>query len=145
MKLYRGNIGDFTGGIFASWFVTGVKGPVAFATGFVEMPCSPWSLFYRIISPFGGRTYLGAAVDQETSAASGDFGEVFFNFMLVVNNHLGSEGNDQPLFFGEAPAFLRTNGNPVVDAAMRWLIERLPNLLRTEWEPRALNWTHPLD
>ena len=27
MKLYRGNIGDFTGGIFASWFMTGVKGP----------------------------------------------------------------------------------------------------------------------
>ena len=26
MKLYRGNIGDFTGGIFASWFVTGVNG-----------------------------------------------------------------------------------------------------------------------
>jgi hypothetical protein len=65
MKLYRGNIGDFTGGIVASWFVTGVKGPVAFATGFVEMPCAPWSLFYRWMSPFGGRTYLGAAVDQE--------------------------------------------------------------------------------
>ena len=134
MKLYRGNFGDFSGGIFASWFVTGMKGPVAFATGFVEMPCAPWSLFYRWISPFGGRTYLGAAVGQETSAASGDFGEVFFNFMLVVNNHLASEGNDQPLFFGEAPAFLRTNGNPVVDAAMRWLIERSPNLFRTDWE-----------
>jgi hypothetical protein len=86
------------------------------------------------MSPFGGKTYVGAAVDQETSAASGDFGEVFFNFMLVVNNQLASEGNDQPLFFGEAPAFLRTNGNPAVDAAMRWLIERSPNLLGTDWE-----------
>ena len=47
MKLYRGNIGDFTGGIVASWFVTGVKGPVAFATGFVEMRYAPWCLFYR--------------------------------------------------------------------------------------------------
>ena len=47
---------------------------------------------------------MGAAVDRETYAASGDFGEVFFNFMLVVNNHLVSEGNDQPLFFGEALA-----------------------------------------
>jgi hypothetical protein len=134
MKLYRGNIGDFTGGIFASWFMTGVKGPMAFATGFVEMPCAPWSLFYRWMSPFGGRTYLGAAVDQETSAASGDFGEVFFNFMLVVNNHLASKGNDQPFFFGEAPAFVRTNGNPAVDAAMRSLIGRSPNLLGTDWE-----------
>jgi hypothetical protein len=42
MKLYRGDIGDFTGAIVASWFVTGVKGPMAFATGFVEMPCAPW-------------------------------------------------------------------------------------------------------
>ena len=134
MKLYRGDIGDFTGGIVASWMVTGVKGPMAFATGFVETLCAPWSLFYRWMSPFGGTTYLGAAVDQETSAASGDFGEVFFNFMLVVNNHLALKGNDQPLFFGEAPAFIRTNGNPAVDAAMRWLIERSPNLLGTDWE-----------
>jgi hypothetical protein len=52
MKLYRGNIGDFTGGIVASWFVTGVKGPVAFATGFVEMRYAPWCLFYRGMSPY---------------------------------------------------------------------------------------------
>jgi hypothetical protein len=26
-----------------------------------------------------------------------------------------SEGNDQPLFFGGAPAFVRTNGNPAAD------------------------------
>jgi hypothetical protein len=80
--------------------------------------------------PTGGRTYVGAAVEAELSAVSDGFGEVFFNFMIGLNNHL--IGTTEPFLAG-APAFIRTNGNPQVDAIMRWLIESAPNLLDFDW------------
>ena len=66
--------------------------------------------------------YLGSTVDKEISAASGNFFDVFFNHMMALNNYLALSSRDAPEFLGEVPSFIRTNGNPDVDAAMRWLI-----------------------
>jgi hypothetical protein len=130
LKAYNGNFDGLTGGIFASWFVLGAKGPMAHAVGYVETPDRPWSLFYRWMSPAGGKAYVGAGIEAELSAVSEGFGEVSFNFMIGVNNHL--IGTTEPFLAG-APVFIRTNGNPQVDAIMRWLIESAPNLLDFDW------------
>ena len=82
----------------------------------------PWSLFYRRMHFAGAKTYLGAAIDKEISAASGSFFDAFFNHMIALNNYLALNSRDAPEFLGEVPSFIRTNGNPAVDAAMRWLI-----------------------
>jgi hypothetical protein len=138
LKPYNGNFDALTGSIFASWFVHG--GPMAHAVGYVETSDRPWSLFYRWMSPGGGKTYVGAAVEAELSAVSEGFGEVFFNFMISVNNHFIS--TTEPFLAG-APVFIRTNGNRQVDAIMRWLIKFAPNLLDFDWgRERYLGQTH---
>jgi hypothetical protein len=122
VTLDEGHFDTLTGGILASWFILEPKEPTASAVGFAETAQRPWSLFYRWMRPTGGKAYLGAALDQEISAASGDFGEVFFNLMIGLNNHLLVAGGcKRPVFAGGAPTFIRTNGNPEVDAVMRWL------------------------
>src|SRR5262245_46249988 len=89
LKLYDGDFADLTGGIFASWFVLSSRGPTAFAVGFAETADQPWALFYRWMSCTGGKTYLGAPVAQEIAAAPEcEFGDVFLNFMLALNNHI---------------------------------------------------------
>jgi hypothetical protein len=133
IRLYDGDFDELTGGIFASWFISNPKGPTASAVGFVETADMPWALFYRRMQSTGGRTYLGAAVDEEISAAPDNFGEVVFNLMIGLTNHIACSGCDEPLF-SEIPTFVRTNGNPDVDAAMRWLIANAPNLRGAEWE-----------
>ena len=125
IKLYEGDFDDLTGGIFASWFIFNPNGPTAFAVGFAETADMPWSLFYRRMHPTGAKTYLGAAIDEEISAASGNFFDVFFNLMIGLNNYLAMNSPDT-LFSEGAPTFIRTNGNPAVDAAMRWLIANPP-------------------
>jgi hypothetical protein len=130
LKPYNGSFDALTGSIFASWFELSTKGPMAHAVGYAETSDRPWSLFYRWMRPAGNKAYLGAAVKEELSAASEDFGGVFFNFMIGLNNHL--VGTDEQ-FLSEAPVFIRTNGNPQVDAAMRWLVENSPNLLDLDW------------
>jgi hypothetical protein len=52
---YLGNFDALTGSIFASWFEFGAKGPRAHAVGYVETLNRPWSLFYRWMSPAGGK------------------------------------------------------------------------------------------
>ena len=130
-KPYTGSFDALTGSIFASWFALGADGPMAHAVGYAEMADRPWSLFYRWMCPAGGRAYVGAAIREELSALSEDFGEMFFNFMLGLNNHLIC--TDEP-FLPEAPAFIRTNGNPLVDATMRWLVESSPDFFDLDWE-----------
>jgi hypothetical protein len=130
LKPYNGSFDALTGSIFASWFELSTKGPMAHAVGYAETSDRPWSLFYRWMCPAGSQAYLGAAVKEELLAASEDFGGVFFNFMIGLNNHLVGTGEQ---FLSEAPAFIRTNGNPQVDAAMRWLVENSPNLLDLDW------------
>jgi hypothetical protein len=130
LEPYTGKFDALTGSIFASWFVLGAKGPMAHAVGYVEAPRRPWSLFYRWMSPLGGNAFVGAAIEAELSAGSDGFGEVFFNFMIGLNNCL--LGTTEP-FLVRAPAFIRTNGNPQVDAIMRWLIETAPNLHDLDW------------
>jgi hypothetical protein len=130
-KPYTGSFDALTGSIFASWFALGANGPMAHAVGYAEMADRPWSLFYRWMCPAGGRAYVGAAIREELSALSEDFGEMFFNFMFGLNNHLIC--TDEP-FLPEAPAFIRTNGNPLVDATMRWLVESSPDFFDLDWE-----------
>ena len=92
-KPYTGDFDALTGSIFASWFVLGAKGPMANVVGYAEMPDEPWSLFYRRMCPAGGKAYVGSAIQKELSALSDDFGELFFNFMLGLNNYLVLCGN----------------------------------------------------
>jgi hypothetical protein len=130
VTLDEGHFDTLTGGIFASWFILDPTEPTASAAGFAETAQRPWSLFYRWMRPAGGKAYLGAPLDQEISAASGDFGELFFNLMIGLNNHLLTAGGcKQPVFAGGAPTFIRTNGNPEVDAVMRWLFAHP----KTDW------------
>ncbi len=131
LKPYDGDFDALTGGIFASWFVLGPKGPTAFAVGFAEMAHRPWSLFYRRMRPTGANTYLGAGIDEEIAAAD-NFLEVFFNLMLCLNNYLAATGVEEPLF-SEIPAIVRTNGNPAVDTALSWVIAHAPGLLEADW------------
>jgi hypothetical protein len=119
LKPYNGSFDALTGSIFASWFELSTKGPIAHAVGYAETPDRPWSLFYRWMCPAGSKAYVGAAVKEELSAASEDFGGVFFNFMIGLNNHL--VGTCEQLL-SEAPTFIRTNGNPQVDDG--WLNTR---------------------
>ena len=123
IKLYEGDFDDLTGAIFASWFMFNPNGPTACAVGFVETADMPWSLFYRRMHPTGAKTYLGASIEEEISAAPSNFGEVFFNFVLGLDNHFLVRGGDKGTFSEGAPSFIRTNGNPGVDAAMIGLIE----------------------
>jgi hypothetical protein len=123
-KPYTGSFDALTGSIFASWFVLGANGPMAHAVGYAELSDRPWSLFYRRICPSGSRAYVGAAIKEELSALSEDFGELFFNFLLGLNNYLVS--TDEP-FLPDAPAFICTNDNQQVDATMRWLVKTLPD------------------
>jgi hypothetical protein len=132
-KPYTGSFDALTGSIFASWFALGPRGPMVYAVGYAEMSDGPWSLFYRRISPAGGRAHVGAGIKEQLSALSEDFGEMFFNFMLGLNNYLILIGTDEP-FLPQAPAFIRTNGNPLVDATMRWLIESSPEFFDLDWE-----------
>jgi hypothetical protein len=133
VRLYAGDVDDLTGAVFASWFVFGPNGPAAFAVGFAETAHIPWSLFYRRMHFAGAKTYLGAAIDKEIAAASGNFLEAFFNHMIALNNYLSLNSRDAPEFLGEVPSFIRTNGNPEVDAAMRWLIADTADRLGTDW------------
>ena len=123
IKLYEGDFHDLTGAVFASWFMFNPNGPTACAVGFVETADMPWSLFYRRMHPTGAKTYLGASIEEEISAAPSNFGEVFFNFVLGLDNHFLVRGGDKGTFSEGAPSFIRTNGNPGVDAAMIGLIE----------------------
>ena len=133
VKLYAGDFDDLTGAVFASWFVFSPNGPTAFAVGFAETAHMPWSLFYRRMHFAGAKTYFGAAIDKEISAASGNFFDAFFNHMIALNNYLALNSRDAPEFLGEVPSFIRTNGNPEVDAAMRWLIADTADRLGTDW------------
>ena len=133
VTLYAGDVDDLTGAVFASWFVFSPNGPTAFAVGFAETAHIPWSLFYRRMHFAGAKTYLGAAIDTEISAASGNFFHAFFNHMIALNNYLALNSRDAPEFLGEVPSFIRTNGNPEVDAAMRWLIADTADRLGTDW------------
>ena len=83
--------------------------------------------------PTGAKTYLGAAIDEEISAAPSNFGDVFFNFVLGLDNYFVVTGGDKRTFSEGAPSFIRTNGNPEVDAAMRGLIASAPNLRENDW------------
>ena len=98
IKLYEGDFDDLTGGIFASWFMFNPNGPTACAVGFAETADMPWSLFFRRMHPTGAKTYLGAAIDEEISAAPGNFFEVFFNLMLGLNNYLAMNSRDKRCF-----------------------------------------------
>jgi hypothetical protein len=139
-KPYTGSFDALAGSVFASWFTLGADGPMAHAVGYAEMRDRPWSLFYRRMRPAGERTYVGAPIKEQLSALSEDFGELFFNFLLGLNNYL--IGTDE-LFLPQAPAFIRTNGNPLVDAAMRWLIESSPDFFDFDWErERCLRRTY---
>ena len=109
VKLYAGDVDDLTGAIFASWFIFSPNGPTAFAVGFAETAHMPWSLFYRRMHLAGAKTYLGAPIDTEISAASGNFIDAFFNNMIALNNYLVLNGRDAPEFLGEVPSFIRTN------------------------------------
>jgi hypothetical protein len=133
VKLYESDFDDLTGAVFASWFVFSTNGPTAFAVGFAETTHMPWSLFYRRMHFAGAKTYFGAAIDKENSAASGSFFDAFFNHMIALNNYLALNSRDAPEFLGEVPSFIRTNGNPEVDAAMRWLIADTGERLGTDW------------
>jgi len=92
-----------------------------------------WFLFYRRMHFTGAKTYLGAALDKEISADSGHFFDAFFDHMIALNNYLAPSSRDEPEFLGEVPSFIRTNDNPDVDAAMRWLIADTGELLGTDW------------
>jgi hypothetical protein len=81
----------------------------------------------------GAKTYLGGTVEKEISAASGNFFDAFFNHMIALNNYLALNSRDAPEFLGEVPSFIRTNGNPEVDAAMRWLIADTADRIGTDW------------
>ena len=133
MRLYAGDVDDLTGAVFASWFVFSLNGPTAFAVGFAETTHMPWSFFYRRMHFAGAKTYWGAAIDTEISVASGNFFDAFFNHMIALNNYLALNSRDAPEFLGEVPSFVRTNGNPEVDAAMRWLIADTADRLGTDW------------
>jgi hypothetical protein len=133
-KFHAGDLDGLTGAVFASWFAVSPNGrPTSFAVGFAETPDMPWSLFYRRMQFTGTKTYLGAAIDEEIAAASGNFFDVFFNLMIGLNNHLAASSIDKPLFSEGAPTFLHTNGNPDVDAALSWLIVNSPALRGNDW------------
>jgi hypothetical protein len=123
LTVYDGDFRDQTGAVFASWFMLNQNGPTACAVGFVETADKPWCLFYRRMDPTGAKTYLGASVEEEISAAPSNFGEVFFNFVLGLDNHFLVWGGGKGTFSEGAPGFIRTNGNPGVDAAMMCLID----------------------
>ena len=133
IAIYEGDFDGLSGGVVCSWFISNPRGPTAFAVGFVEMADKPWSLFYRRMHFTGAKTYLGGTVDKEISAASGHFFDAFFNHMIALNNYFALNSRDAPEFLGEVPSFIRTNGNPDVDAAMRWLIADTADLLGTDW------------
>ena len=129
-KPHTGNFDALTGSMFASWFVIGATGPMAYAVGYAEISDGPWSLFYRRMCPAGGKAYVGVAIREELSAVSGDFGALFFNFMLGLNCHL--VGSGEP-FLPEPPAFICTNGNLLVNASMRWIVESSPEFFDLDW------------
>ena len=133
IAIYEGDFDDLSGGVVCSWFISNPRGPTAFAVGFVEVANMPWSLFYRRMHFTGAKTYLGGTVDKEISAASGHFFDAFFNHMIALNNYFALNSRDAPEFLGEVPSFIRTNGNPEVDAAMRWLIADTADRLGTDW------------
>ena len=122
IKLYEDDFDDLTGAVFASWFMFNPNGPTVCAVGFAETADMPWSLFFRRMYPTGAKTYLGASIDEEISAAPNNFGDVFFNFVLALDNYIAMTSRDKQLFSDGAPTFIRTNGNPDVNAAMRGLI-----------------------
>ena len=113
ISVYEGDFDDLSGGVVCSWFISNPRGPTAFAVGFVEVADTPWSLFYRRMHFTGAKRYLGVTVDKEISAASDDFYDAFFNYMIALNNYLALSSRDAPEFLGEVPTFIRTNGNPV--------------------------------
>jgi hypothetical protein len=133
ITIHEGDFDDLSGGVVCSWFISNPRGPTAFAVGFVEAADMPWSLFYRRMHFTGAKTYLGGAVDKDISAASGHFLDVFFNHMIALNNYFALNSRDAPEFLGQLPSFIRTNGNPDVDAAIRWLIADKADLLGTDW------------
>ena len=133
IAIYEGDFDDLSGGVVSSWFISNPRGPMAFAVGFVEVADMPWSLFYRSMHFSGAKTYLGGTVDKEISAASGYFLDVFFNHMIALNNYFALNSRDAPEFLGEVPSFIRSNGNPDVGAAMRWLIADTADRLGTDW------------
>jgi hypothetical protein len=131
VKLYKGNFSNLTGGILASWFLFNPNGPTAYAVGFVEIADERF-LFYRWILFTGGKTYLVATLDNEVSAASGNFGEVFFNLLLGVHNSFMASGIDQPIF-SLLPNFILTNGNPAINIAIKSLISLSPSIRNMDW------------
>ena len=92
IKLYEGDFDDLTGAIFASWFTFNPIGPTACAVGFAETADMPWSIFFRRMHPTGAKTYLGAAIDEEISAAPNNFGDVF----LILCSRWTITSHDQP-------------------------------------------------
>ena len=123
VTVYDGDFRDLTGAVFASWFAFNSNGPTACTVGFAETADRPWSLFYRRMHPTGAKTYLGTSIEDEISAEPSNFGEVFFNFVLGLDNHFLVRGGGKGTFSEGAPSFIRTNGNPGVDAAMIGLID----------------------
>jgi len=53
--------------------------------------------------------------------------------MITMNNYLALSSFDGPEFLDEVPSFIRTNGNPDVEATMKWLIAETADRLGTDW------------
>jgi hypothetical protein len=132
IKLHEGDLGHLSGNILASWFIVNPRGPTAFAVGFMETPDSPWSLFYRWMHFSGGKTYVPGELDQEISAASGNFGHLLSNLVIGVHNEFIVTGSDVPIF-AALPNFIRTNGNPDVVAAMKFLMTHASSVHKADW------------
>ena len=107
MKLYKGDFSSLTGSILVSWFLFNPNGPTAYAVGFAEIADKRF-LFYRWIHFTGGKTYLVARLDNEVSTASGNFGDVFFNLILLAHNYFMASGIDRPFFRPSRTSFSPT-------------------------------------
>ena len=130
--LYEGDLNDLTGNLLASWFLVNPHGPTAFAVGYVETVNTPWSLFYRWMHFTGGKTYLAGELEEEMSAASGNFGNVLLNLIIGVHNEFTMTGSDVPIF-AAIPNFIRTNGNPDIVAGVKYLMTHAPSVLKADW------------
>ena len=122
LTVYDGDFRDLTGAVFASWFMFNPNGPTACAVGFVETADRPWSLFYRRMHPTGAKTYLGASIEQEISAAPSNFGEVFFGEDLAIGFTVRNLGA-APLQLAESPI---VTGKPTIGLSLLTTTHRTP-------------------
>jgi hypothetical protein len=75
----------------------------------------------------GAKTYLGATIDTEISAASGNFIDAFFNHMIALTNYLALNSRDAPEFLGEMPSFFDNFHMPLMPPEVdeRFLLKSL--------------------